>query len=70
MIFTTTTVDTMATKSVTTDNIPLGNHICGLIRSGCRPQTVTLDADELRYLLQNERYGLDVMITLAKVERK
>lgn len=58
-------------KYVKTDiTVRLGTQICGLSVGGTRPQSVTLDYEELKYLLQNPDYAIHQVLTALYAPRK
>lgn len=50
----------------TTYRVNIGQLICGLQKSGQRPQSVTLTAPELKYLLHDNEYAMMVICALDR----
>lgn len=49
-----------------TFQINIGQSICGLQKSGQRPQSVTLTSTELEYLMKDPKYGMMVVSALDR----
>jgi hypothetical protein len=66
MIFNFLIRQTQQETTTTTFHINIGQLICGLQKSGQRPQSVTLTSTELMYLLKDNRYAMMVVAALAR----
>lgn len=66
MIFNFTIRSTQQETTKITFQINIGQSICGLQKSGQRPQSVTLTSTELGYLIKDNKYGMMVVAALDR----
>ena len=65
MIFHFLLIDTKQIKKRVEHTIPLGSNICGLLLSGHKPQSVTLDRTELAEALSNKEFAVTLLSSLG-----